>query len=125
MSKTGLIGHFSALKLLLVLCTVAVQAQDYPTFPWDNIIMDDEKYFTNTQYYQLYYEFMEGIEYSKLEYATQCRSHFSALLDDFYFLYQEHLDTDTADGETLTAEGFEARVFNVTGIISGPYQQTM
>lgn len=94
---------------------MTVQAQDYPDFPWDNIVMDDEKYFTNTQYYQLYYEFLEGIQYSKLEYATQCRSHFSALLDDFYFLYKKHKE------ETLDEQGYEDRVFNVTGIISGPY----
>lgn len=67
----------------------------------------------------MYYEFMEGIQYSKLEYATQCRSHFSALMDDFYFLYVNHTTA------TLDQVGLEERVFNVTGIISGPYQETI
>ena len=86
---------------------------------------------------------MEGTQWSKLEYATQCRRSFSALIDDFYFLYQNHTNTDDLvrswifdadDNEMtypqiepttgyLTQEGFEYRIFNVTGIISGPYQE--
>jgi hypothetical protein len=84
-----------------------------------NIITDQDKYFTNTQYYDVFYEFMEGIQYSKLEYAVQCRSDLSALLDDFHFLYLNH----TAEG--FTKKGLENRLFNATGIISGPYQKTL
>ena len=72
---------------LLFLTTVLLQVKaqlftnavhEYTDFPWENIITGDDEYFTNTQYYQIFYNWMEGTQWSKLEYATQCRSAMSS-----------------------------------------------
>lgn len=79
----------------------------------------DDTYFTASVYYTIYYNFLEGLQWSKLESAAECRSDFSALLDEFYMLNKLHHDTTTYP---LNQTGLEARAFNVSNIVSGPYQ---
>ena len=82
----------------------------------------DDTYFTGSVYYTIYYNFIEGIQWGKLENAAECRSDFAALLDSFFMLNKLHMDTTTYP---LDSTGMEARIFNVSNIVSGPYQLSL
>jgi hypothetical protein len=79
-----------------------------------NIVTQD--FFSNTVYYDLVKGFFDGAQMpSKYDNADSCRIAFSAMMDDFYFMNINH----------TTSLNWEERFFNVTGVLSLNYAETM
>jgi hypothetical protein len=88
-----------------------------------------EYYFADTAYYKALSGYFDGMQFSRSHNdAEQCEIHITALLDSFYFIYQNYTSVYTTEFTDTTNFYYndptwfwENQFFNITSIISGPF----